>query len=307
MNSRNRLIYSLAGVSLLAAACGVNRETYTTTIEQKWPATSLHRIEVREVDGAISVEAGTGDAVTLVAHVRSHGVRPKKGVANEGFFETAVNGDTLEIGRRKNEGSGMHFRPFWTRESYSVDYQLRVPPQVALELRTVNGRIATRGVDGETAVTTVNGPIDVEMTGNAELVANTVNGRVDARFLKEFQGAKLRTVNGEVRAVLPASASFSGDFTQVNGDFEAAFPMNIHSNPGSRRVSGAVNGGKYELKITTVNGDIQLETSAPAAAATPAAPATPAATAPATPAAPAAPPAPSAAPATPAPAQQSTR
>jgi hypothetical protein len=45
----------------------------------------------------------------------------------------------------------------------------------------------------------------------------------------------------------------------VNGDFEASFPLSIHSNPGSRRVSGEVNGGKYELQITTVNGDVEVQ------------------------------------------------
>ena len=58
----------------------------------------------------------------------------------------------------------------------------------------------------------------------------------------------MKTVNGGVTAALPPSASFTGDFSQVNGDFEAAFPLNIHSHPGSRRVSGEVNGGRYELQ-----------------------------------------------------------
>ena len=79
-------------------------------------------------------------------------------------------------------------------------------------------------------------------------------------------------------ARLPPTASFLGDFTQVNGDFEAAFPLNIHSHPGSRRVSGEVNGGRYTLKISTVNGDITIDNVAPPAAplAPPAPPAPPA-------------------------------
>src|SRR5205814_654444 len=92
-----------------------------------------------------------------------------------------------------------------------------------------------------------------------EVTAKSVNGRILCTFKKDFQGAVFKTVNGRVVAVLPPNASFYGDFTQVNGDFEAAFPLDIHSHPGSRRVSGEVNGGKYELKITTVNGDIKVE------------------------------------------------
>jgi len=153
-----------------------------------------------------------------------------------------------------------------------VDYELHVPPTVALELRTVNGRIETRAIAGQTAASTVNGEVDIEATGSSEVAAKTVNGRVQAKFLDDFHGAHLGTVNGRVVAILPASASFLGDFSHVNGAFEAAFPLNIHSHPGSRRVSGDVNGGRYALKISTVNGDIKIDNGTPPAPPTPAAP-----------------------------------
>lgn len=139
-----------------------------------------------------------------------------------------------------------------------IDYVLQVPASIALDVNTVNGRIAARGIGGETEVVTVNGTIDIETPGTSELRATTVNGRVKAKFLQSFSGAKFRTVNGGLEAAMPASASFNVELSQVNGDFEAAFPLSIHSNPGSRRVSGDVNGGKYELKIVTVNGDVEL-------------------------------------------------
>ena len=161
-----------------------------------------------------------------------------------------------------------------------VDYELRVPPTVALKLVTVNGRIETRAIAGETAATTINGEVDIEATGSNEVAAKTVNGRVQAKFLNDFHGARLGTINGRVVAILPPSASFTGDFTQVNGDFEAAFPLNIHSHPGSRRVSGDVNGGRYALKISTVNGDIKIDNTPPPppTPATPPPPAAPAST-----------------------------
>ena len=120
------------------------------------------------------------------------------------------------------------------------------------------------------------------------MTAKSVNGRILCTFKKDFQGATFKTVNGRVIAALPPNASFYGDFTQVNGDFEAAFPLDIHSHPGSRRVSGEVNGGKYELKITTVNGDIKVEN-----LGGPTPPAPPALPAPSAVPAPPAPPAPS--------------
>jgi len=278
MNSRNRIIYSLASL-LLVAGCGAVMERRMTHIERRWPAGAIKRIEVREVDGAINIEAGSPGEIAMDATVRSR-VAPKQGQENQGYFTTELSGDTLIIGRRDEH---RHFHFFTFGNETRVDYELRVPASVALDLRTVNGRIDTHGVDGEMHAVTVNGRVNIDTPGSSEVEAHTVNGRIEARFGKSFQGATLKTVNGGVTAALPLSASFTGDFSQVNGDIEAAFPLNIHSHPGSRRVSGEVNGGRYELRITTVNGDIKIDT-----ATTPATP-----TAPVAPAAPAAPPAPS--------------
>jgi len=273
MNSRNLQNYSLAATMLFAAGCGV-AERHQATITRTWPAAAIHRVEVHEVDGAISVDAGSADTISLVADVRSRGVKPKPDMENQGFFETTVSGDTLIIGRKQHVTMRM---PIFRMNDVTVDYTLHVPKSVALELRTVNGRVASRGVDGGCRVATVNGAVDVSSSGTNELVATTVNGPVRARFIDDFQGAQLKTVNGRVVAVLPPTASFATDFAQVNGDVEASFPLNIHSHPGSRRVSGEVNGGKHELRIVTVNGDIKVETGAvaPVAPAAPAAPAAP--------------------------------
>ena len=143
-------------------------------------------------------------------------------------------------------------------DDVEIDYVLRVPATVSLAVTTVNGKIATKGIDGDMKAATVNGPIDIETAGTSELQATTVNGRVRAKFTRDFQGARFKTVNGGVTATLPTNASFAVNLSQVNGDFEASFPLSIHSNPGSRRVSGDVNGGAHELKIVTVNGDVEL-------------------------------------------------
>jgi hypothetical protein len=263
MNTHGRAIYSLLAAATLVAGC-VPLEQHSARFEKKWPATTIARLDVHEIDGTISVDGNSPGEITMVAVVHARGVRPDPQKEYQGYFRTELDGDTLTI--RTPGEHGVHFG--WGRD-VRVDYELRVPPTVALELRTVNGRIETRAIAGHTAASTVNGEVDIEATGLNEVAAKTVNGRVQARFLDDFHGAKLGTVNGRVVAILPASASFLGDFTQVNGDFEAAFPLNIHSHPGSRRVSGDVNGGRYALKISTVNGDIKIDNIAPPVPATP--------------------------------------
>ena len=292
MNRSIRNLYLLAAL-LSMTSCIAVAERHEDVISRSWPASSIHRLDLTEINGSVDVSAGPADTITLVAHVRARGVAPNPAKENKGYFESSVEGDTLAIGRREHREFRIPFI-FSTRD-VAVDYDIKVPPQLDLELRTVNGRIATRGTAGETEAVTVNGSIDLETAGIREVSAKTVNGRVKARFLQTFQGASFKTVNGGVMAVLPPTASFACDLSQVNGDFEAAFPLNIHSRPGSRRVSGEVNGGEHELRIVTVNGDVEIESGSGAMALPPTPPAPQAAPAPAIPGVPpvpAAPPAP---------------
>lgn len=255
----------LSGV-LMTSACdhaharaNAAKNEKSITVTRTWPAANIENVRIFEVDGGILVEAAETNEISLVAVATGSNLQTAADKENQGLFETSIDGDTLRIGRReRKKGKKFNIRFLWDRDRMRVQYTLKVPREMALDMGTVNGKIATRGIEGETEATTVNGSIDVEVTGANELEAESVNGRVKAKFLTSFQGAKFSTVNGGVEAILPQNASFSVDLAQVNGDFEASFPLSINSNPGRRRVSGEVNGGQHELKITTVNGDVEL-------------------------------------------------
>lgn len=268
MNSSKRAVYLLL-IALTVTSCGRVRERVhgahrggsgeTITITRSWPAANVRELDVFEVGGRISVEAVDTNEISLVATARGD-LDPKAGSENQGLFQSKLEGDTLTIGRAERRRKGLRIPFLFGRNRMEIDYVLKVPASVSLELGTVNGRIITRGTEGSTEASTVNGSLDLETAGTNELTATTVNGRVKAKFLRSFQGARFKSVNGGVEAILPQSASFSVDLSQVNGDFEASFPLSVHSNPGSRRVSGEVNGGEHELKIVTVNGDVELST-----------------------------------------------
>jgi hypothetical protein len=262
MNRLSTRLY-LPAVALLtivvATGCDVHERrsgnARRATITRNWPAAGIREVKVFEVSGSITVEAVAGNEISLLASAKGD-LDVQKGKENDGLFTAEIEGDTLRIGRKEEKRKGFHF--FWDMDDVEIDYVLKVPPTVALDVSTVNGRIATRGTEGETEASTVNGSIDIETAGTHELQATSVNGRLRAKFTKSFQGARFKTVNGSVEASLPQNASFSVNSSQVNGDFEASFPLSIHSNPGSRRVSGEINGGQHELKIVTVNGDVEL-------------------------------------------------
>ena len=261
MNRKTANAYTLMlTAALLAGGCDADRHAANesrATITRNWPATGVSEVRVTEVDGSISVEASPTNEISLLATAKGD-LEVKKGQENEGLFETTLTGGTLRIGRRETKRKRFDWTRLFDDDDVRIDYVLKMPATVSLAATTVNGRIAMRGIDAKTDFTTVNGSIDVETAGSHGLRASTVNGRVKAKFTQDFQGARFATVNGGVTATLPQNASFTVNLSQVNGDFEASFPLSIHSNPGSRRVSGEVNGGTHELKIVTVNGDVEL-------------------------------------------------
>ncbi|HYM61051.1 MAG TPA: DUF4097 family beta strand repeat-containing protein [Thermoanaerobaculia bacterium] len=302
MKTSTKQISLLLAAAALLSSCAVG-ERHETTIERKWPASAIHNVKIGDGDGNVTVTAGDVNEISLVAQVSTRGIKPKPAEENQGYFRTTLSGDTLTIGRRGSHGFRVHFG-FFNADDVTIDYTLHVPASVALSVTTVNGRIHASGIDGETRAVTVNGMVDLETTGLNEVVATAVNGEVRAKFLRDFRGAHLKTVNGRIEASLPSTASFVCDLSQVNGDFDSSFPLISRSSPGNRHISGEVNGGRNELRISTVNGSIRVENGGPVVPAAPAAPSAPP-TMSNPPAAPA-PPTPPAAPATPAPSPDKT-
>lgn len=255
---RNTLRYPLL-FALILAGCAAG-ERRVTTYQRTWAGTAVRTVKLGDANGTLRVEPSTDGQVRVVATVKSWGILPEKGQQNDGYFDSTVDGEgTLHIGREQRKIK-VHF-PFFSGDRTQIDYVLHAPATTDLNLNLVNGRVSVRGMAGEVSIVTVNGPIEIETAGDKQVVAHTVNGHVRAVFLRDFVGARLTTVNGGVQAVLPQNASFTCSLSQINGDFEAAasFPLRIHSHPGNRRVSGEVNGGRHALKISTVNGDVEVQ------------------------------------------------
>ena len=120
-------------------------------------------------------------------------------------------------------------------------------------MTTANGRVEITGVRGDHKLRSVNGRIEVS-TPDAKLDATTVNGRIIAKFTSEFRGARLRTVNGSVRVMVPPHSAISADVDTVNGSFNSNIPVNVSTD----RTASSGAGHEYPLDVTTVNGSVTV-------------------------------------------------
>jgi hypothetical protein len=219
-------------------------------------------VEVRGVNGPIRAVASSGSTVELVA-IRSGRRNDPESVKIDvvqhdgGVTICAVypSKDTSRPNVCKPGDSRMNVR----NNDVNVEFELQIPRNLSFEGRTVNGGIRAE-VDGQAAVSTVNGSIEV--TAGTLTEATTVNGSIRAEVRSDTNASddiKLSTVNGSVRLRLPEGVNADVSAKTVNGGITSDFAeIEVFKKWGPRSASGKLGRGGRELELSTVNGGIRI-------------------------------------------------
>ena len=145
---------------------------------------------------------------------------------------------------------------------WSVSYEIWLPRNSNLEARTVNGRIKVEDVKGDIDTENVNGGMELDRLGG-KVKSRTVNGGVKAELAGatwDGQGLEIKTTNGGIRLVVPATYSANVDTSTVNGGIHCDFPVSIQGNL-TKHMSFQLGGGGPEIRTSTVNGGIHFSKS----------------------------------------------
>jgi DUF4097 and DUF4098 domain-containing protein YvlB len=139
-----------------------------------------------------------------------------------------------------------------------VHFDVRIPPGVAFNGRTVNGDVNGEALEGDAEAHTVNGSVRLATTGLA--AATTVNGSVNVTMGRADwpNGATFKTVNGGITLTLPSILDAELRAETMNGSITADFPITVTGQVNPRRVRGTIGNGGTELNLSTVNGSIKL-------------------------------------------------
>jgi hypothetical protein len=230
---------------------------------------------IENVFGSITVSAAGANAARII--VRQHWTADSQEdmaqAEREVRLDIGQTGNTIRVyvdgpfrNRRGERDGRIRYRPRY-------DFDVQVPRETALNVKTVIGDVAVRGVAAKFNVASVNGSAEVSDIAGAGQV-KTVNGPVTVRFSANPQGdVAMTTVNGVVTAEFPAGLSADVQASTVNGgiytDFEATSlaPLPITTEVGSNgkrvyRSSGKtrvrIGSGGPALEFKTVNGDIKI-------------------------------------------------
>jgi DUF4097 and DUF4098 domain-containing protein YvlB len=218
-------------------------------------------IEIKGINGSIQATAGSGSEVVVTALKQSKksdlsSVQIEVVTSAAGVTICAVypNGD-----KRPNKcGAGDEGHMSTKENDVSVNFTVQVPAGVKFDGSTVNGSVSTERLGSDATVSTVNGNVKVVAAGVVR--ATTVNGQVEVSMGKaDWSGSlELSTVNGSIRATLPASFSAEVKGSTVNGTIESEFPLTVQGKFGPRSIHGTIGSGGRTLDLSTVNGSITI-------------------------------------------------
>jgi DUF4097 and DUF4098 domain-containing protein YvlB len=246
---------AIAGAALLFISTGLNAAVKDTE-EMTFTVAQGARISLENINGDVSIIAGSGDTVHLVAR--------KKAGKQEYMDELKVIVDAdenyIRIETKHPKSEGGWFK--WGNDSSgSVTYELEVPRDVNLDtISTVNGDVVISGVSGTVKAETVNGSLNASgLVGDVKL--ETVNGGITAVLDEMSTGQRVSadTVNGKITLLLPSDASARVNAETVNGSIDADdFGLKPEKGFVGRDLSGDIGGGDARISLDTVNGSIRI-------------------------------------------------
>jgi DUF4097 and DUF4098 domain-containing protein YvlB len=145
------------------------------------------------------------------------------------------------------------------REGWSVSYRLAVPSVASLSLKSTNGGITIRDVDGQIDFRTVNGGVRlVNLAGDVK--GRTSNGGVDVDLDGpgwKGEGLNVETSNGGVTLRIPEQYSAHLETSTINGGMNIDFPLTVQGRI-DRQISANLGAGGAPIRVTTHNGGVKI-------------------------------------------------
>jgi DUF4097 and DUF4098 domain-containing protein YvlB len=227
-------------VTLVLATCLASAAFAETKKEFRFTVGPNANVSVDTQYGAISVKPGSGNQVVVTATLKSDKVEVDK----------QQNGNRIEIASYLLQGAD--------QQTGRVDYELLIPPDATLNLRSSTGPLSAERLQGDLdlegtdAVVNVrnvsNGHVHVRTMGGPITLTDVRNGHVEIAsisgdvHLKSVTGPLVQANSGSGKIFYDGNFGSGGDykFTTHTGDIEALVPADVSADFSAHSVLGRV-------------------------------------------------------------------
>ena len=147
---------------------------------------------------------------------------------------------------------------------WRIDYKIRVPFAIDLDINAGRGPVSIDGVEGSIQLSAANSVANLKLTGgtvSATIAIGTVKLEIPARSWRGV-GAELRVAAGDITVEIPTG--FSGDFDAEvlrSGKIDASFEELGRASRGvdPRKMSARAGAGGATFKLTIGDGVIVIK------------------------------------------------
>jgi hypothetical protein len=221
--------------------------------------------EIREQSlpaiGSLSVDAGQNGGASIKGWLRSDVlVRSRVEAAADTVAAAGLLASQVAI-----ETAGGQVRatgPQSVNDSWwSVSYEIFVPQNSDLNLKTHNGGVTISDVRGQIRFEGNNGGVRLRRVAG-DVSGSTVNGGIDVELAgSSWDGRQMdvHTQNGGVTLGMPSSYSAHLQAETNNGRIESDFPVATDGNPRPRKLEFDIGAGGAPIHVATVNGGVRLK------------------------------------------------
>ena len=220
------------------------------------------RVTVSGINGAVNVE--TADIKTAEVYI----LRTGDGAASLNRRKIVIENTASSLTIRGEKGDvGFFDRLFGKNPKEQVT--LKLPRQISLLAKGVNGSVTVGDVDGTVEVSGINGRVEVgQATGSAEF--RGINGNISVA-LKQFDkgGVSIRGINGNIELRLAEGLNADLDAHGMNGSVHSEIAdVVVDKSEHASRYSAHIGTGGSLITVSGVNGNVRLTRAASASNAT---------------------------------------
>jgi len=219
-------------------------------IRKNYELASGARVEVSGVNGWVKIETTEGST----ADVYIERIGESQEILNRGRITIDNTSAGLNIRGEKSDCS-FFSRVFGSSPTEHV--VLKLPRQIYLVVRGVNGWVSSGSIDGPVEVQGVNGKVDIaQASGSAEL--HGINGNISVGLKQLDRGIDIHGINGNIELRLGEGVNAALEAHGMHGNVTSDLPNVVVDNGHHGSYSAQIGTGGSTISAHGINGNIRL-------------------------------------------------
>ena len=221
----------------------------TETVDRTLSLSPGGTVRLKTFSGRVNITGTSGNQVVVKAVRRASRER-----LDDIKLEITQSGNTIDIDanhrvvERRNDNV------------VETDFDIQVPSQVRLDVRTFSAPVTINGVSGDLVVDGFSSEVRLtDVAGPMRVKTFSGGVTVEARSWSDGDALNVNTFSGDVTLRLPANARGDITFDSFSGSFNSDLPVTLSSS-SKRNFRGTLNGGGgTNFRLNTFSGSVRIQ------------------------------------------------